>query len=164
MKEWSIDEDDVILRMLSEGQTRNQIAAHFGVTRNAICGKVHRLTKPEISAMDPNAETIAAMNDPGDVREGTTEEILEAILAEKPEPRALMEGERDALRWFAERGPTPGLDVTTVPGGLRIFPTARMRDHLLEIGMLERRAPLGMYLYEVSEAGRAALAAARDHC
>lgn len=159
--DWSDEEEAELLQLLASGLTRRQIAERLGTTKSAICGKVFRMKKQDIRHMTPNAETIAAMNDPGEIREGTTEEILEAILAEKSEPRVLMEGERDALRWFAERGPTPGLDVTTVPGGLRIFPTARMRDHLLAIGMLERRAPLGMYLYEMSEDGRAALAATK---
>lgn len=74
--------------------------------------------------------------------------------------RVLTEDELKSLLWFFQHGPAPGLDVTTVPGGIRVFPSAHMRDHLLKIGMLERHAPTGIYLYEVSEAGRAALAAA----
>jgi transposase-like protein len=45
MTNWSDHEEAEMLRMLESGQTRRQIAAHFGVTRNAICGKVHRLQK-----------------------------------------------------------------------------------------------------------------------
>lgn len=136
--EWTDEEEAEISRMLASGQTRRQIAAHFGVTKSAICGKVYRMKKQEAPAM------------PHDCSD-----------AEKIKPRsALLQHELESLRWFAEHGPTPGLDVTTVPGGLHIFPTAKMRDRLLAIGMVERRAPLGMYLYEVSEAGRAALAAA----
>lgn len=110
--------------------------------------------------MTPNDETIAALSDPGEVNEGTAEQVFETILAEKPRPRVLTESEREALRWFVENGPACSLDVTVASGSVRIFPTAHMRDRLLEDGLLERHAPRGMYLYEVSEAGRAALAAA----
>jgi hypothetical protein len=77
-----------------------------------------------------------------------------------PSHVGLTTDELKSLAWFAERGQSAGLDVTTVPGGLRVFPTAHTRDYLLKIGMLERHAPTGIYVYEVSEAGRAALAAA----
>jgi hypothetical protein len=159
-QEWSDEEEAELFRLLASGLTRRQIAEQLGTTKSAVCGKVFRMKNHDISTMAPNAETIAAMSDPGEVYEGTAEEVLEAIIAEKPMPRPLTEDERVSLQWFAEHGPTPSVDVTSTPGGLRIFPTAKMRDHLLAVGMLERHAPLGMYLYEISEAGRAALAAA----
>jgi hypothetical protein len=37
------DDDTLILALDAEGLTRTQIAARLGVTRNVICGKLHRL-------------------------------------------------------------------------------------------------------------------------
>lgn len=49
MKEWTLFDDARILALLNKGWTRKQIAADFGVTRNAICGRVYRLIwKPEV--------------------------------------------------------------------------------------------------------------------
>jgi hypothetical protein len=84
MKEWTTEDDAEVLRMLSQGQTRRQIAAHFGVTRNAICGKVHRLKKNG-TPMNPNAETTAALEEiesgGGEIFHGPAQEIFDAIIA-----------------------------------------------------------------------------------
>jgi hypothetical protein len=57
VKNWSEADDEKILHLLSQGRTRKQIAVYFGVTRNAICGRVHRLeptlAKPSVEVEDP---------------------------------------------------------------------------------------------------------------
>jgi hypothetical protein len=96
VKTWSEADDEKILHLLSQGRTRRQISVYFGVTRNAICGRVHRLTKPEprfrIEEAEPNAETIAAMAyieaGGGEVFHGTATEAFAAILeSPKEDPR-----------------------------------------------------------------------------
>ncbi len=84
----------------------------------------------DIENATPNAETIAAMDEAD-------------VLA--------------ALRWFAEHPEACGLDVTLTPLGIRIFPSAIMRDHLVGCGLVKKAAPLGMYLFSISDAGRAML-------
>lgn len=90
-KDWTPEDDNEILRLLSQGRTRRQIAVHFGVTRNAICGRVHRLGKPQEVEMiegDPKDETIAAMEEleagGGEIFETPTEVAFETILAAEP--------------------------------------------------------------------------------
>ncbi|MET4529126.1 GcrA family cell cycle regulator [Bradyrhizobium sp. JR18.2] len=72
MKNWSEADDEKILHLLSQGRTRRQIAVYFGVTRNAICGRVHRL-KPEphatIEKVGPDDEDHL-----GEVSHGATED------------------------------------------------------------------------------------------
>lgn len=59
MKEWTLFDDARILSLLSKGWTRKEIAADFGVTRNAICGKIHRLVckPPKEDHAVPDEET-----------------------------------------------------------------------------------------------------------
>ena len=93
-RDWTLADDQKILDMITAGKTRGQIAAEFGVTRNAICGKVHRLTggsKSEAMAPDeePNAETIAALVEAdaggGEMFYGTVEQLIEEILSSTEE-------------------------------------------------------------------------------
>lgn len=58
LKNWSKDDDEKILHLMSQGRTRKQIAVYFGVTRNAICGRVHRLEAGS------KAETSIEVEDP----------------------------------------------------------------------------------------------------
>jgi hypothetical protein len=48
--EWTAETDAMILALDAEGLTRRAIAERLGVTRNAICGKLHRL-KPRRETM-----------------------------------------------------------------------------------------------------------------
>lgn len=45
MRAWSKDDDEIIIRMLGLGKSRAEIACHFGVTKNAILGKIHRIQR-----------------------------------------------------------------------------------------------------------------------
>jgi predicted transcriptional regulator len=47
-----ITDDDVILKMLKEGKTQKEIAAHFGVSPAAICKRVKKLLPPPESLQD----------------------------------------------------------------------------------------------------------------
>jgi hypothetical protein len=93
---WTHSDEAKMLTLLGEGKTRREIAAEFGVTRNTICGKIHRLTsKPRVdpmqdmSDMTPNDETLAAFAElesgGGEMFFGTIEELFEAILASSDE-------------------------------------------------------------------------------
>lgn len=59
-----------------------------------------------------------------------------------------------ALRWFKEHEPTPGLDVSDT---FKVFPTAIMRDHLTDIGLIEQcpARPLELIKWRTTEKGRA---------
>lgn len=62
MKTWTLLDDARILSLFSKGWTRKQIAADFGVTRNAICGKIHRLVyrpPPELTMQDDQPTEIS---------------------------------------------------------------------------------------------------------
>jgi hypothetical protein len=96
MKDWTEADDEKILHLISQGRTRKQIAVYFGVTRNAICGRVHRLTKPrptfKIEDATPNTETLAAMQEAdaggGEVFNTSVDDAFDAILnAPDDEPK-----------------------------------------------------------------------------
>lgn len=44
-REWSAEDDETIIRMLGLGQHLVDVAVHFGISKNAIIGRVHRLRK-----------------------------------------------------------------------------------------------------------------------
>lgn len=44
-REWSAEDDETIIRMLGLGQRLVDVAVHFGLSKNAIIGRVHRLRK-----------------------------------------------------------------------------------------------------------------------
>lgn len=44
-RDWSIEDDETIIRMLGLGKHLADVAAHFGISKNAIIGRVHRLRK-----------------------------------------------------------------------------------------------------------------------
>lgn len=62
MKVWTDEEDAKVMEMVASGQTRSQIAKAFGVTKNAICGKVHRMqnTQPTMDESWP-ADHVAGL-------------------------------------------------------------------------------------------------------
>ena len=39
---WTPERIEELMRLLNEGRTSYELAAHFKTTRNAICGKIHR--------------------------------------------------------------------------------------------------------------------------
>lgn len=45
MRTWSPEDDETIIRMLGLGQRLIDVAGHFGISKNAIIGRVHRLRK-----------------------------------------------------------------------------------------------------------------------
>lgn len=115
MKTWTLLDDARILTLLRKGWTRKQIAADFGVTRNAICGKIHRLvcepkmqpTMPDEDgdALTPNAETVAALEEINSgggeiVQNENTAAVMEEILAE-PEPAPTYFTIRSGNLWVA---------------------------------------------------------------
>jgi hypothetical protein len=58
MKDWTLSDDARLLALFSKGWTRKEIAVDFGVTRNAICGRVHRLVykPPAVDLAMPEVE------------------------------------------------------------------------------------------------------------
>src|SRR5262245_52670195 len=52
-REWTEEEDRQILGLRSRGLSGGEIAAHFGVTRNTICGKLHRLKGRKVLCCQP---------------------------------------------------------------------------------------------------------------
>jgi len=45
VKVWSEQDDETIIRMLGLGKRLVDVAVHFGISKNAIIGRVHRLRK-----------------------------------------------------------------------------------------------------------------------
>lgn len=68
MKNWTLLDDARLLTLVRKGWTRKQIAADFGVTRNAICGRVHRLIyKPDEATMQTQKEAYYHAKIPADL-------------------------------------------------------------------------------------------------
>lgn len=144
MKEWTLLDDARVLSLLDKGWTRREIAADFGVTRNAICGKVHRLTSHKRNQMipaDPNAETVAALEEietgGGEVIDGPTDVAFEEVLAAEPVFESPAPLEADAPRQktileimaaLSEVG-ARGNEGPLGPGGWRITESGRLQIH-----------------------------------
>lgn len=70
MKDWTLLDDARLLMLLNKGKTRSEIAVDFGITRNAICGRIHRLVhKPGAKVMptDRNKEVYYRAKIPDDL-------------------------------------------------------------------------------------------------
>jgi hypothetical protein len=71
--------------------------------------------------------------------------------------------ETKSLQWFLENEPAPGLHVYKDDSGDWVsFPTPKMRDHLCDIGVLEKVDVRGLYVFQTTRAGRAALITLAD--